>query len=472
MTRYRSNYRDPILILIPEFQVTEIINNKFISLSAADYSGPLTYQSYRLPQDYQQIVASLEIKQGLIDSDTENDQHELESNCSGETAGPDNNSDVGDNSSDDISKIDWYSNMDDLHIDMKSDRDHAKEFSRILKQDLVPKLVKLRTSVEIDEAIQQFASNICIQNCLNFSDFDYNLTAINADGIYLVTYRVFILSLQLMELGHYAKCEGQIQIPISEQGFVQSVQNCGILVLLSGVWLRELYQQILVANPLELLTMDHCALIDMIKDVSSCGFLSEFSRLRTFSLKIKHEKDNEKQVAGKKLARRLLTCCWDSLLTILSAGLDIQESKTGRLLKKTLAPNSKRSNGDSVYALSLEGLHKLAVLSNSLHLQHLAGKVLTLIATNVCSNDSPKLSAATALSMETILTKGLDLAAISPSECFPPIFQVVRYLGQYEHEMFSQSISGNPMPMLSNDSPQKGSNNNSSNYVIDDDETW
>lgn len=35
---------------------------------------------------------------------------------------------------------------------------------------------------------------------------------------------------------------------------MSQVQNsCGILVLLSGVWLRELYQQVLECNPLECL---------------------------------------------------------------------------------------------------------------------------------------------------------------------------------------------------------------------------
>lgn len=38
---------------------------------------------------------------------------------------------------------------------------------------------------------------------MNYSDFDYNLTAINADGIYLATCSALLLSLQLMKAGHY-----------------------------------------------------------------------------------------------------------------------------------------------------------------------------------------------------------------------------------------------------------------------------
>lgn len=82
------------------------------------------------------------------------------------------------------------------------DRQHAREFTKSLN-DLVPKLLRLRTCVEVDEAMQEFSSNICQENSMNYSDFDYNLTAINADGIYLATYSALLLSYQLMKAGHY-----------------------------------------------------------------------------------------------------------------------------------------------------------------------------------------------------------------------------------------------------------------------------
>lgn len=42
---------------------------------------------------------------------------------------------------------------------------------------------------------------------MNYSDYDYNLTAINADGIYLATYSALLLSFQLMKAGHYENSE-------------------------------------------------------------------------------------------------------------------------------------------------------------------------------------------------------------------------------------------------------------------------
>lgn len=42
---------------------------------------------------------------------------------------------------------------------------------------------------------------------MNYSDADYNLTAINADGIYLATCSALLLCLQLMKAGHYEDLE-------------------------------------------------------------------------------------------------------------------------------------------------------------------------------------------------------------------------------------------------------------------------
>lgn len=355
--------------------------------------------------------------------------------------------------------------------------------------ELVPELIKFRSSLEIDEKVQEFASDVCQRNSLNFSDFDYNITAINADGIYLATYSTFLLSLQLMRLGHYQKTDGQILIPLSEQQFVTSVQNAGVLVYLSSAWLRELYQQILVTNPLASLhqineTTDRCTLIDMICDAGGIGgtqMLSEWQRLQTVT-RVKSEKQNEKQKAAKKLARRLLTCCYDSMVTILSTGLGATEdSKTAKLVKlskKTLrvANVAKKPTGEALYVLSLEGLHAAATLSNSLHLQHLAGKILSLIATNVCQTSGPKIPASQALSMDVVLSGGLELGSYS-SDCWLPVFSVCRHVTQLEHDLFSSQSSTGVNSNVANgrneESPSKDKNKlNLNSCSIDEDETW
>lgn len=174
----------------------------------------------------------------------------------------------------------------------------------------------------------------------------------------------------------FIKLQGQATIPLTEQQFVTSVQNAGVLVYLSTVWLRELYQSILAVNPLEALSLEEttsrCTLIDMICDTGGIGqtqMMSEWQRLQTVSNYMnQNETETEKQKAAKKLARRLLTCCWDSMVVILSAGLgDIEDSKTKKLMKFSKKHlnvgnvNRKRNTGEAaLYSLSLEGLHAVS----------------------------------------------------------------------------------------------------------------
>lgn len=96
--------------------VAEAINTRYANLKDSDYSGPLTYQSMiRLPTPYRDVVA--ELKQngfvGTSDSESEGEHHEVQSNGSGETEGP--NEEENHSSSDDVSKMEanWlYSQLD------------------------------------------------------------------------------------------------------------------------------------------------------------------------------------------------------------------------------------------------------------------------------------------------------------------------------------------------------------------------
>lgn len=168
-------------------------------------------------------------------------------------------------------------------------------------------------------------------------------------------------------------------IPLSEQQFVTSVQNAGVLVYLTSAWLRELYQSILATNPLAAIqnhneSTDRCTLIDMICDAGGIGntqMLSEWQRLQCVT-RLTSQCENEKRKASKKLARRLLTCCWDSMVTILSSGLgEIEDSKTARLVKLSkkhlrvsVATRRKHSGEAALYALSLEGLHAVSLIQS------------------------------------------------------------------------------------------------------------
>lgn len=454
------------------------------------------------------------------ESEMEPNEGENVSNGSGDTEGPE---DEGHSSSDDASSKNdghWpYSYLEappTVGSNAEFDRQHAREFTKSLAHELVPKLLRLRSTVEVDEAMQEFASSICQENSMSFSDFDYNLTAINADGIYLATYSALLLGFQLMKAGHYENSEvwnlvfdhraanilfknifiiqEPVFIPLSEQQFVTSVQNAGVLVYLSSGWLSELYQSIIASNPLRSLKTDdsyeesRCAFIDLLQDAAGIGptqMLSDWQRLQ--SVGTVQIQSNARQNAAKILSRRLLTCCWESMISVLSAGLgDLGNTTKSRLVamsKKTLKIKNRQTvGGEALFASSLEGLHAAATLSNSLNLQHLAGKILNLLATNVCQTTGPRISASQALSMDIVLSGGLELGSYS-SECWLPVFSVCRHVTQIEHDLFSlqnATISPSKSNGKIHETNEKqvisaGTGNdklNLSSCPIDDDETW
>lgn len=286
-------------------------------------------------------------------------------------------------------------------------------------------------------------------------------------------------------------------IPLTEQQFVTSVQNTGVLVYLSTGWLCELYQSIIATNPMVHLKKEECfenrcALIELLQDAAGIGqtqMLSEWQRLQNVGI-LHIEVPNSRRDAANKLARRLLTCCWESMVTVLSAALDdlnttSTKNKLVAMSQKTLKfKKAQNIGGEALFALSLEGLHAAATLSNSLNLQHLAGKILTLLATNVCSSAGPRITASQALSMDVVLTGGLELGSYSPDNmCWMPVFSVCRHVTQIEHDLFSlqnTTLSPSKNNGKNTDAADKavimpGTGNDKlmlSSCPIDDDETW
>ena len=66
----------------------------------------------------------------------------------------------------------------------------------------------------------------------------------NADGIYLTTYRVIHLNVKLKKEGHYARDHDDRFPSISEKEFVESILESGILIYLSSIWLSEVYSSV------------------------------------------------------------------------------------------------------------------------------------------------------------------------------------------------------------------------------------
>ncbi|XP_021942345.1 brefeldin A-inhibited guanine nucleotide-exchange protein 3 isoform X2 [Zootermopsis nevadensis] len=549
------------------------INAMYAQLDQCDYQGPLTYQSLlRLPKPYRDCIERelMASRTGITGGgrDVESDSssgieqgdeppprvHRPPSQCSdgsnastdsGETEGPE------EGFSSDHAQVDEMLEQVELQREQEEalrleklprtlhrgddvavhqvgeeyidvERHSARQFAQTL-QNFVPSLLTLRSSVEVDEALQKFSAKYCQglfsqqQISPDNSSSTHNLTLItiiNADGIYLATYSALLLNLKLIKQGYYQDLHSK-PVPMTEEQFVESVHGSGVLVYLSDTWLSELYQLILATSVLEKCGFNtnsstNYALINLLTDVDgldSCQqggqLLSDCQRLERAAT---HTDTSPEVDAGVKLSRRVLTCCWDSMLSVLSAGLGDPRGQLGvtsslaLLLGSEGAREEHRRARDSIVA-SLEGLQKAARLSNILGLQNRCGSVFSLLATAACPDtnsgdrvESPgrhrlgrprsmlkllqrqhKLHTSHALSMDVLLGRGLELGSHSP-DCWAHVFKCCVYVSKLEHGFFSQSQNRNLGPKLAIKHPVSNSDKTSnmdrpSFTVQDDDET-
>nr|XP_031832579.1 brefeldin A-inhibited guanine nucleotide-exchange protein 3 isoform X2 [Nomia melanderi] len=471
------------------------INSLYEDLESCDYRGPLTYQSMaRLPKTYRE---QLELMKKGIGSDSDSSGHgPSEDGDSTDTEGPQNDSDEvqEENSLEDndyamenererlrLEKLPKCLHVgrqvaDECNVDVE--RHNARKFVKTLKSDLIPMVLSLRSNIEVDEALQNFASEYCqgvftaqqkIQEQTDIStDSCALITIMNADGIYLATYAALLLNLKLIRINYYH--EESRQVPISEEQFVEEVHGSGVLVYLSATWLSELYQQVLACNLLERCGYspqytEHSALINVLTDVDGIPgsqrggqLLSDYIRLEKAQLS--RSEPTPEAEAGAKLSRRVLTCCWGSMMTVLTTGLNPPKEENNKgILNRD---GGRRGIRDTV-VLSLEGLHKAAILSNVLGLQNRCGSIFALLAKAACTeqsisritrtkdvlrlklqNRATNIHTSHALSMDVLLGKGLELGSHG-SDCWPHVFTCCLYVSKLEHDFFGRNQNP-PLP--------------------------
>ncbi|XP_032670574.1 brefeldin A-inhibited guanine nucleotide-exchange protein 3 isoform X1 [Odontomachus brunneus] len=465
------------------------INSLYEDLESCDYRGPLTYQSMaRLPKTYRE---QLELMKKGMGSDSDSSGHgPSEDGDSTDTEGPQNESDEvqEENSLDDndcmmenecerlrLKKLPKCLHVgrqvaDECNVDVE--RHNARRFVRTLRSDLIPMALTLRSNIEVDEALQNFASEYCQgvfaaqQKMQEQADTNTDsctlITIMNADGIYLATYAALLLNLKLIRINYYHE-EGR-QVPVSEEQFVEEVHGSGVLVYLSATWLSELYQQVLACNLLERCgynpsSTENNALANVLTDVDGIPgsqrggqLLSDYIRLERAQLS--RSEPTPEAEAGAKLSRRVLTCCWSSMMTVLSTGLNPPKEETNKgILNRD---GSRRGIRDTV-VLALEGLHKAATLSNILGLQNRCGSIFTLLAKAACTeqsisritrkkdvlrlklqNRATNIHTSHALSMDVLLGRGLELGSHG-SDCWPHVFTCCLYVSKLEHDFFGKN---------------------------------
>ncbi|GFX32652.1 brefeldin A-inhibited guanine nucleotide-exchange protein 3 [Trichonephila clavipes] len=335
----------------------------------------------------------------------------------------------------------------------QQERQNAHSFVKVL-QSFLPDLLAIRSSIEADQALQEFSSKYCEglwqsqQSILDNSaakELTSHITILNADGLYLALYSALLLNLKLIRNNYYKELSGEI--PLTEQQFIEEVHGSGVLVYLSATWLAELYQQVLAINLLEEagykpVSLENSALVNLLSglllgiddwchnnlsDVDGLGNslpgaqqLADFRRLEKAVINNQSSPNIE---AGRKFSRRLLTCCWETVLEVLSVLLNGTNScgissTVGFLLGTEGAKEEHRRTKDAI-AESLDGLQRAAKLCNNLG----RSKALRLHTSQI-------------LSMDVILSKGLELGSHSP-DCWKYVFQCCLFVLQLENMYFS-----------------------------------
>ncbi|XP_072944914.1 brefeldin A-inhibited guanine nucleotide-exchange protein 3 [Epargyreus clarus] len=446
-----------------------LILNHWPKLQDADYTGPLTYQTLaRLPSPYRDVVAVLQ--------NSDDKDHD-----SSDTSGPENVSSgseaEADSDADNVflpsrasepspNKIEKESlnektkaipkslnlgrcTITDCNVDLE--RHNARQFVKTLQNSLIPKLINLRTCIEVDEAMQDFASKCCQHNA---SQPPTTACIMNADGIYLATYSALLLTLKQQRIRYYTETT-KIQVPLTEDDFVEEVQGSGVLVYLSATWLRELYQQVLAHDLLKDVPTNEHPLIHLLSDLGGLDqnpVMSDWQKLKEVSLPYNTTNESPQHQASLRWARRILTCVWDSMVTVLSVPLIGYRNKKHKLrgiISKKINTFGKRKRiaWEGLTIQCLEGLHKAARISNTLNLQSRCSSILALLANSAISQPpNGKILSTHALSLDILITGGLELGSKAP-ECWEHIFAACQYVSSFEHSLFGHQ-GNNATPIV------------------------
>lgn len=375
------------------------------------------------------------------------------------------------------------------------ERQNAQHFLEVLI-DLLPSVLVVKSSIEADQALQEFASKYCegmwkkqdLQKPRNDETNLRPVTIVNADGIYLATFSTLLLNLKLVKSGYY---EGKaVKKLMTEHEFIEGVHGSGVLVYLSATWLSEVYQQIMAKNVLQIAgyspvdNRNH-ALINLLVDLDGLGsseqggqLLSDYKRLERAVSNIHCSPARE---AGMKFTRLVLTSFWDIVLDIPSLLLNGTNEcgitdNLGLILGTEGAKEDNRRIKEAV-AESLDALQIAARLCNLLGLQSSCGAVFEQLAVASCplnqessfignaNQKRPKLRLKKSvlnnwtkcirlhpshiLSLDVILKRGLELGSHSP-HCWKHVFRCTLYVMGLEHAFFSAHGKSTMLPIVNN----------------------
>ncbi|XP_023819018.1 brefeldin A-inhibited guanine nucleotide-exchange protein 3 isoform X2 [Oryzias latipes] len=373
-----------------------------------------------------------------------------------------------------------------LFRSQEADQQSAKLFVQSLSA-LLPRLLGLTSTAEVDLSLQNFSSNFCSglqaggihSPGFEASDSLSCQSLMNADGLYLVSYHALLLNLKLCCCDYYRH---RALIPVLNlKDFVGLIQSSGILVVLSQAWIEELYHQVLEHNLLAEAGYwgspeDHklplITLLTNIDGLGSSAIGGQLIRRPSSQSALGCAKNGSDTVtAGAVFSRFILTGVWKNLIDVLSTPLTGRMAGSSKGLAFILGAEGLKEQSQrerDTICLSLDGLRKAAALSCSLGVAANCASALAQMAAASCVQEEKdekeagdsgdaisqvkhrveqrleqmsrpqgvRLHTAHVLCMDAILNVGLEMGSHN-HDCWPHVFRVTEYISSLEHTHFS-----------------------------------
>uniref|UniRef100_A0A3P9MCI2 ARFGEF family member 3 n=1 Tax=Oryzias latipes TaxID=8090 RepID=A0A3P9MCI2_ORYLA len=361
-----------------------------------------------------------------------------------------------------------------LFRSQEADQQSAKLFVQSLSA-LLPRLLGLTSTAEVDLSLQNFSSNFCsgLQAGIHSPGFEASdslscQSLMNADGLYLVSYHALLLNLKLCCCDYYRH---RLQ-----KDFVGLIQSSGILVVLSQAWIEELYHQVLEHNLLAEAGYwgspeDHkLPLITLltIDGLGSSAIGGQLIRRPSSQSALGCAKDGSDTVTAAVFSRFILTGVWKNLIDVLSTPLTGRMAGSSKGLAFILGAEGLKEQSQrerDTICLSLDGLRKAAALSCSLVAANCASALAQMAAASCVQEEKDekeagdsgdtisqkhrveqrleqmsrpqgvRLHTAHVLCMDAILNVGLEMGSHN-HDCWPHVF-VTEYISSLEHTHFS-----------------------------------
>uniref|UniRef100_A0A1I7ZTA7 SEC7 domain-containing protein n=1 Tax=Steinernema glaseri TaxID=37863 RepID=A0A1I7ZTA7_9BILA len=298
--------------------------------------------------------------------------------------------------------------------------------------------LELKSSIEVDEHIQQFAADFYKE----FTDeqkkvFDKHSLQpnqfLNGDALYLTVYA--------------ALCVARYGRTVNKEWFVKQVVGCGCIVYVSESWLGLVYDDVSKKAFFSLEGKANCALFEALEDF--CGVGAQMMSAEQKLAKIANRNHVcDESLAVRKWTKALLNSSWEGLIVVLSRFL------LGKEKKKSKATNSKVIRGTQV---SLHALQSLCRLLIQLDMGSRSGWIFEKLVENVCPLeelrvlsgiddrsssswqmdriDKWRVSKQDALSLEMVLDNAVD-CGLASSTCWKHVIRCTEYLWELERYLF------------------------------------